>query len=135
MTLKEELRRAERITDPNKQNAAIDRIKAVYTSPEEKEFIRDYLLDLMNRVEAGLKEVHAELDEMLLRKQLADIYPLLPIAFIAKNYFHKSSSWLFQRINGSKVRGRSYTLKPEEKIIFNHALQDIARRIGSLSIV
>ena len=47
----------------------------------------------------------------------------------------KSASWLYQRINGNKVGGRSYTLNEEQKATFNRALQDIAKRISSFSIV
>jgi hypothetical protein len=67
MTLIEERKRAELMSDPKEQEAAIDRIKAVYTSPEEKDMISSYLLDLMNRIEMELKEVNASLDRMLER--------------------------------------------------------------------
>ena len=60
---------------------------------------------------------------------------LIPMSYIAKHYFGKSASWLYQRINGNKVGGRSYTLNEEQKATFNRALQDIAKRISSFSIV
>ena len=58
----------------------------------------------------------------------------MPLAYIARNYFGKSASWLYQRINGYKVRGKVYTLNHEEIGIFNRALKEIGEKIGSLSI-
>lgn len=69
------------------------------------------------------------------RKQIADEdYKLLPLSYIAEHYFGKTRAWLYQRINGQPVRGRIYTLNEEQKTIFNNALQDIAKRIGSYRI-
>ena len=70
-----------------------------------------------------------------IREQLEGIIEFLPMSYIAKHYFGKSASWLYQRINGNKVGGRSYTLNEEQKATFNRALQDIAKRISSFSIV
>ena len=56
------------------------------------------------------------------------------MSYIAKHYFGKSSAWLSQRINGTLVRGKAYTLNDEQKRIFNNALQDISSRIGSLHL-
>lgn len=69
------------------------------------------------------------------RKQIADEdYKLLPLSYIAEHYFGKTRAWLYQRINGQPVRGRVYTLNEEQKTIFNNALQEIAKRIGSYRI-
>ena len=60
---------------------------------------------------------------LALREQLAeDDYKLLPLRYIAQNYFGKSAAWLSQRLNGSKVRGHVYTLNSEQKDIFNRAV-------------
>ncbi|MBR1801008.1 MAG: DUF5053 domain-containing protein [Bacteroidaceae bacterium] len=69
-----------------------------------------------------------------LRNQLGDLYEILPLSYIAQEYFGKSRSWLYQRLNGYKVRGRAYTLSPEQKQTFNRACQDIGHRIGSYQL-
>lgn len=61
-------------------------------------------------------------------------YKLLPLSYIAKEYFDKSSAWLLQRLNGYPVRGRVYTLNAEQKSIFNRAVSEIGQRIGSLQL-
>lgn len=86
----------------------------------------------------GMDELGQELDRIeqkaSIREQMEGTMQLIPISYIAKKYFGKSASWLYQRINGNKVRGRVYTLNDEQKATFNDALQDIARQISSFSI-
>ena len=82
---------------------------------------------------SGIEEIKQDITT--LRQQIEeDDYKLIPMSYIAKHYFGKSASWLYQRINGNKVGGRSYTLNEEQKATFNRALQDIAKRISSFSI-
>lgn len=106
-------------------------MKSLYTKPEEKEAIRKHLdksLDVIaNNVESIGKQV-------TVREQISEVVDLIPISYIAKNYFGKSRAWLYQRINGYKVRGQVYTLNEKELEIFNRALKDIGNKIGSLSV-
>lgn len=80
------------------------------------------------------KEIKELDDKLTIRVQLKKSIELLPMSYIAKQYFGKSASWLYQRINGNKVRGKVYTLSENEISIFNKALNDIARQISALSI-
>lgn len=69
------------------------------------------------------------------RRQTGDKYEILPIPYIARHYFGKSAAWLHHRINGNPVRGKVYTLSPEQKEVFNAACRDISQKIGSLHFV
>lgn len=80
----------------------------------------------------GLAEVKSGVDK--LREQIDSRYDLLPISYIAQHYFGKRKAWLYQRLNGNKVRGKVYTLNDEQKEIFNSAVKDIARQIGSVQL-
>ena len=72
---------------------------------------------------------------LTLREQLAEEdYKLLPLRYIAQEYFGKSAAWLSQRLNGSEVRGHIYTLNSEQKEIFNRAVKEIGQRISSLQL-
>ena len=72
---------------------------------------------------------------LTLREQLAEEdYKLLPLRYIAQEYFGKSAAWLSQRFNGSEVRGHIYTLNSEQKEIFNRAVKEIGQRISSLQL-
>lgn len=84
-------------------------------------------------IEKGIEEQGR--DMQTLRAQIDGEYQLLPVAYIAKHYFGKSRAWLYQRLNGSKIRGKSYTLNEDQKRVFNEAVQDIARTIGSVRLV
>ena len=98
---------------------------AADNNPETKELLKQFIDD-------GLDEIRSEI--ATLRSQIENEYEILPLAYIAKEYFNKSKAWLYQRLNGYRVKGRVYALNAEQKAVFNHALQDIARRIGSLQL-
>ena len=73
----------------------------------------------------GMDELGKEIDRIerkaSIREQLEGIIEFLPMSYIAKHYFGKSASWLYQRINGNTVRGRVYTLNDEQRATFNAA--------------
>lgn len=115
-------------------DAALLSIKEKYISPEDKAFIKAFLIGECALIKEDILQVNADIKGLIIKEQLKDTYDILPISYIAKNYFNKSAAWLYQRINGTKVRGRVYTLNEKEKSIFNDALQDISKQIGSLSI-
>ena len=116
-------------------------------NPEERERLDALMAELNDRKlteeekafaqawwNSGVEEIKQDITA--LRQQIEeDDYKLIPMSYIAKHYFGKSASWLYQRINGNKVGGRQYTLNEEQKATFNRALQDIAKRISSFSIV
>ena len=87
-------------------------------SPEVQEQLHAFMQEGIGRLEADVAD---------LRRQIGTEYDLLPLSYIAKHYFGKSKAWLFQRINGYRVRGKVYTLSEEQKAIFNEAVQDIAK--------
>lgn len=94
-------------------------------SPEVQQRLRAFL-------DGGLNKVKEDVE--ILRNQIAGDYEILPLAYIAKNYFNKSRNWLYQRLNGYKVRGKVYTLSDSEKEIFNTAVKELAQRIGAIHL-
>ncbi|WP_288590562.1 MULTISPECIES: DUF5053 domain-containing protein [Prevotella] len=100
-------------------------LKENSTNAEVKEAYNRFMTE-------GLAEVKSGVDK--LREQIDSRYDLLPISYIAQHYFGKSKAWLYQRLNGNKVRGKVYTLNDEQKNIFNSAVKDIARQIGSVQL-
>lgn len=100
-------------------------LKENSTNAEVKEAYNRFMTE-------GLAEVKSGVDK--LREQIDSRYDLLPISYIAQHYFGKSKAWLYQRLNGNKLRGKVYTLNDEQKNIFNSAVKDIARQIGSVQL-
>lgn len=123
-----ELRKLVGRTDENSKKR-VDEIALWFKEHSDEESQR--LFDEF--MEEGISEMQVELEDI--RHQIDDeAYRLLPISYIAKKYFGKSQSWLSQRINGTKVRGRVYTLTEEQKRIFNNAMQDLSEFFGSFRI-
>ena len=108
-----------------------DYINATYTAEEDREAIGDFLLD-------SYKKMNTEADDLLRQaekaQELRKMKEIIPVSYIARHYFGKSAAWLQQRLYGYKVRGRVYTLSPEDRHKFDNALQDIANQIRSFSI-
>lgn len=86
---------------------------------------------MMNAMDEDIAELQGTLE---LKKQLEPYKEIVPFKYIAEHYFGKSAAWLTQRIKGTPVRGRIYTLKPAEIVTFNNAVHDIGARLGSISI-
>ena len=108
-----------------RRNEIADWLKE-HRTPETEEAFRQFM-------DRGLARIKAEAEN--LRQQIADEdYKLLPLSYIAKRYFGKSHAWLSQRINGTKVRGKVYTLSQEQKEVFNGAMQDLSRFYGSFRL-
>lgn len=112
-------------------DAHLYEMKALYTKPEEKEAIRKHLDKTLDTIANNVESIS---NRLIIREQMDEVIDLIPISYIAKNYFGKSRAWLYQRINGYKVRGHVYTLNEKELEIFNRALKDIGNKIGSLSV-
>lgn len=86
----------------------------------------------------GYKQINNELENMTryleLQNQIKSVKEIIPVSYIARNYFGKSAAWLQQRLYGYKVRGKVYTLNEKDIKTLNLALQDISKKIGSLTI-
>lgn len=112
-------------------DAHLFEMKALYTKPGEKEAIRRHLDKTLDVIAGNISEIDRKLT---IKEQMTELADIIPVSYIAKNYFGKSRAWLYQRINGYKVRGHVYTLNENELEIFNRALKEIGNKIGSLSV-
>lgn len=90
--------------------------------------------DFGNILAAMDEEINELQNTLALREQIEPYKEIVPMSYIAKVYFGKSAAWLSQRVCGSPVRGKVYTLKPQEIDIFNNALHDIGMKLGSISL-
>ncbi|MDR0871984.1 MAG: DUF5053 domain-containing protein [Prevotellaceae bacterium] len=76
------------------------------------------------------KEV-SEINKVLdTREKLAEILPYISVSNIAKNFFGKSSSWFYQRLNGNKIHGKSVQFSPQEILTLQAALVTISQNIN-----
>ena len=108
-------------------------LKELYekSKPAEKEAISLFVESNLEKSTARIKNT---VNDIRIRMQLENVIDILPLAYISKEYFNKSRQWLYQRINGNTVNGKSARFNESEIKIFNNALQDISKRIGSVAI-
>lgn len=117
--------------------ASEDRMKEIldYMDNHSDEFPNDEMNTMMSQWFGEIKQGCEDIQQRVLREQMTDeMHSIIPFKVIAKDYFGKSAAWLTQRLNGTKVRGKVYTLNEEQKQIFNGAMQDLARKFGSFHL-
>ena len=114
-----------------KLDALEEELKALQMTAEDKAVAKAWYEEGLGEIKENINHIEHELK---IRDQLKEVTDILPLSYIAKNYFGKSAAWLYQRINGNKVRGKVYTLNREEVDTFNRALKEIGNKISSLSI-
>jgi len=111
----------QRITDELYQNTSNDKEKNMITK-----FIENSLAN-------NFETMNDEFNLLKTKAKLLEIEDIISYSYIAKNYFNKSSEWLYQRIRGYSINGKTAKFSKEELNILNFALQDISKKIGSVT--
>ena len=70
-----------------------------------------------------------------IRQQLGEVPEILSMSYIAKTYFGKSRTQLYQRINGNKVNGKPAYFTRSERKQLQDALQDIGKKLSAITLV
>lgn len=109
----------------------LDRMQGLYTSDEDKSLINEYVMQMLDGIGTELQEVNKELETIQAVKGISD---MISFKYIAETYFKKSKAWFSQRLNGNMVHGKVCRFSDEELNTLRFALQDISKKIGSLSI-
>ncbi|MBS6223897.1 DUF5053 domain-containing protein [Parabacteroides johnsonii] len=90
-------------------------------------------------VQKDFDNIHQELadirEQLTIRERLEPILPYLSVSKLSKDYFNKSSSWFYQRLNGNKIHGKVCRFTDKELETLDMALKDIGQRISSLRLV
>ena len=112
------------------------------TDPKDKAALLEQIQDVAKNQTAdeamlGLQAVDNRVSEIEESFELGEIADMASMSYIAKKYFNKSRTWLYQRINGNIVNGRPARFTKEEKETFAKALEDMSRKFRdkSLSII
>lgn len=83
---------------------------------------------------AQIKETNERAQDELVRNRLKTVLPAISLAYIAKTYFHKSRSWLNQRINGNTVNGVPAKFSQEELRTLDSALKDLSAKLSQIRV-
>ena len=132
MALKDELLALKPLlgTDSPEFYTKMTEIAAKYNSEEDKKAIANFVSERLQNIDKKLDVI----EESAIKLQLQAVAEIVSLSYLAKKYFNKSRSWLYQRLNGNLVNGKPARFTQEELQTFNDALQDISKKIGSLSI-
>lgn len=72
------------------------------------------------------------MEAITLQQQIERYKDIIPLSYIARKYFGKSKSWLYQRLYGYEVRGKVYELTPLQEQVLVNAIHDIASQLNSI---
>lgn len=93
---------------------------------------------LATGVQNDFDSIHQEVadikEQLTIRERLEPVLPYLSVSKLAKNYFGKSSSWFYQRLNGNLIHGKVCRFTQEELSTLEMALKDISQRISMLRL-
>ncbi|WP_289090654.1 DUF5053 domain-containing protein [uncultured Bacteroides sp.] len=117
-------------TDSPEFYGKVKSIASRYNSDDDKKTIADFISGRMQDIDNRIDT----LEEKTIRLQMQEVSDVISLSYLAKHYFNKSRSWLYQRMNGNLVNGKPARFTDEELATLNRALKDISEKLGSLSI-
>lgn len=104
------------------------------------------LMDSMNEIEqenliAGVsdefKRMRQEVADirrtLSIRQQMEPILPYISVSSLAKDYFGKSASWFYQRLNGNIVHGKAAAFTDRELNVLVDALKDVVSKLNKVT--
>ncbi|MFR5684722.1 DUF5053 domain-containing protein [Butyricimonas paravirosa] len=122
-----------------------EEFRSLKTEEQREEFIRNAVGNLdsltaekferfTDAVAGDLKDMNALAEEIRVREKMEAILPMISVSYLAKHYFGKSSSWLYQRINGNKVHGKPAKFTAQELEKLRYALREIGQNIAGITL-
>jgi len=111
-----------------------DFINENFTSKADQKIIDSFVSDLLTGLSMKTEELIQEAESLLVSEQLKEVSKIVSMSYIAKNYFNKNRSWIYQKINGNLKNGKQVKFTESEIHTFNLALKDISNKIGSIAI-
>ncbi len=76
---------------------------------------------------------NCSMSENTVKEKLREILAEVNYGQICLQYFHKSPSWLYNKINRNMVDGKPAELTPDEILILKGALCDLSNRIRKVA--
>ena len=117
----------------NKHVQAIKSMKEGMTPQELTAFNEALVAEARELLAKGDGMMKAEMDDV--RQRLGDFPQVLNMSYIAKHYFGKSRTWLYQRINGDIVNGKPVFFTIAERRQLQEALHDLGKKLSEAILV
>lgn len=106
-------------------NAMMSEAFALADSPEERQEAGAYLVASLSR----RKRPDVDVKDML-----GEVAEALNLSYIAKRYFNKDRTWLYQRLNRSVVNGKAAAFTQAELARLSDSLDELSNKIHQISV-
>ena len=135
--IREHFERFYKAETAKERKAISDDYKRWFNSLSEEEQKAETALQIENArmVLEGVKVNNEELDARRIREKLGTVPEAMSMSYIAKTYFGKTKTWLYQRLNGNKVNGKEARFTEEEARQLPAALHDLGQRLSSIILI
>lgn len=97
----------------------------------ERESLFEGVSDDFKRMREEVTDIRRTLS---IRQQMEPILPYISVSSLAKDYFGKSTSWFYQRLNGNIIHGKAAAFTDKELNVLKDALQDVASKLNKITI-
>lgn len=97
----------------------------------ERESLFEGVSDDFKRMRQEVADIKRTLS---IRQQMEPILPYISVSSLAKDYFGKSTSWFYQRLNGNIIHGKAAAFTDKELNVLKDALQDVASKLNKVTI-
>ena len=125
----------ETATSENTSEKAPEITTASDTADEEKTTETARQFESVRAVIDGVKANNEELAAQRIREKLGNVQEAISMSYVAKNYFGKTKTWLYQRLNGNKVNGKEARFSEAEARQLQEALHDLGQRLSSIILI
>ena len=112
-------------------DAYFEELNATLT-PEEKKEGGKIMRELLAKKRESRRVKRTDIN---MKEKLIEVQDIISLSYIAKHYFGKDKSWIYQRINGTCVNGKPAAFTNEELDILSNALKDIGTKISDTSLL
>ena len=135
--IRNEFKRFYEAKTADERQKIVDKYKRWYDSLSEDERKSEATrqLDSIRVVIEGVKANNEELDARRIREKLGNVPEAISMSYIAKNYFGKTKTWLYQRLNGNQVNGKEARFTESEARQLQDALHDLGHKLSSIILI
>jgi hypothetical protein len=132
MSAKEEIERLKKefvsLNTDDERNAFDARFRSRIASKSEEEK-REFADAFADSARSDAKRAREFCNEVTVKLKLQEILGVVSMAYIAREYFHKSKFWLSQKLNGNLKNGVVCSFTEDELKTLVFALKDISIKL------
>ncbi len=135
--MRDEFKRFYEAKTPEERQKIVSAYKLRYDSLSEEEKKAETVrqLESIRTVLEGVKANNEELDANRIREKLGCVPEAISMSYIAKTYFGKTKTWLYQRLNGNRVNGKEARFTETEARQLQDALHDLGHKLSSIVLI